>query len=206
MNAKLKSLGLSLIAVFALTAMWAATASAEWHVHESGTIKAINVGEETFTLNAGTWKCEVSEYNGSIASTTPGAIKVKATYKGCTAFGFMNIPIDVGTCETEITTPVGTTSTYNIVNCGATPMRVTAFNCEITIGNQGPLSHVTWTQIPGPPAHLQAHITVTGIKYTQHSKSFPGCTNGTFSNGTYTGTNEVRTFNAVGKQVGFTVT
>jgi hypothetical protein len=205
MNRKLKTLGLALVAVLAVAAMATATAGAEWHVHETGTVKGINVGEEVFTTNAGNVKCEVSEYNGSVASTTPGAIRFKPTYKNCTAFGFVNTPIDVGTCEKEITTPVNTTSTYHWVNC-ATPIRITAFNCEVTIGNQGPLSHITWTQINGPPPHIQGHTTTTGVKYTQHSKSFPGCTNGTFTNGTNTGTITVKAFNLSTGQVGFTVT
>jgi hypothetical protein len=206
MKSKLKVFGLALAAALAVAAMSAATSGAEWHVHETGKIQALNVGEEVFTMNAGTVKCEVSEFNGSVGSTTPGAIIGRTTYKNCTAFGFVNTPIDVGSCEYEFTTPVATTSTGHIVNCGVTPMRITAFNCEITIGNQGPLSHVTWTQVAGPPAHLQGHTTTTGTKYTQHSKSFPGCTNGTFTNGTYTGTFTAKAFNGVGKQVGITVT
>jgi hypothetical protein len=210
MNRKLKALGLALVAVAAMTALSAAPASAVWHGEKTGTVKGINIeGEEVFTTNAGNVKCEISEYNGTTTATTPGAVKVKPTYKNCQAFGFIGTPIDVGTCEYEFTTPVKTTSTVHIVNC-ATPLRVTAFNCEITVGNQGPLSHITWTQggVPSPPNihDLIAHVTITGIKYTQHSKSFPGCTNGTFTNGTYTGTNTVRAYDSLGNQVPITVT
>jgi len=43
---------------------------------------------------------------------------------------------------------------------------------------------------------------VSGIKYTQDSKSFPGCTNGTFTNGTFVGEGLARGQNTTGEQVG----
>jgi hypothetical protein len=207
MNRKFKALGLALIAVFAMTALSAATASAEqWHAGAHGTVKGINVGEETFTTNAGTVKCKVAEYNGTVASTTVSNQSVKPTYKECTAFGFVNTTIDVGSCEYEFTTPIKTTSTIHIKNC-ATPIRVTAFNCEVTVGNQNNLAHIQWHQIAGSIPHaIQGTVTASGITYTQHSKSFPGCTNGTFSNGTYTGTNQVKAFTTAGVQTSLTVT
>jgi hypothetical protein len=208
MNRKLKALGLALVVVFAMTALSAATASGEqFHAGAHGTVQGLNVGEETVTVNAGTWKCKVNEFNGTIATSTPGSLTVKPTHKECTVFGFVNMAIDVGTCEYRFNTPVNTTSTVDIINCGATPITVTGFNCWITFGNQSGLGHVIWSNQVGPVPHdVHATLTISGTAYTQHSKSFPGCTNGTFSNGKVDGTTTWRAFNTLKSQAPLTVT
>jgi hypothetical protein len=207
MKRKLEILGLALFTVCAMAALSAPTAGAEqWHIGgASGTVQDTNEGESTYTINAGTAKCKTIEFNGSYAASTVSSQTVKPTYKECTAFGFINTPIDVGTCEFRFNTPVGTTSTMDIINCGATPITITSFNCWVTIGNQNGLGHIVWTNVPGTPDHVLAHFTISGTTYTQHSKSFPGCTNGTFSNGTVVGTTTYKAFVA-GSQVNLTVT
>ena len=216
MNRKLKALGLALVAVFALSAMSAATASAElFHAGAHGTVVGTNVGEEVFTTTAGTVKCKSATYTGTSATNTPGSQTVKPVYKECTAFGFVNTVIDPGTCEYRFNTPVNTTSTVDIINCGANGVVVTAFNCEVTIPNQTGLSHVVFSNVAGSsPEHIQANVTISGITYIQHSKSFPGCneagTNGVKTSlhheGTYHGTNTIKAFNTAGTQVNLTVT
>jgi hypothetical protein len=42
----------------------------------------------------------------------------------------------------------------------------------------------------------------SGLSYTQESKSFPGCTNGSFTNGTWVGESELKGFNSSNEQVG----
>ena len=216
MNRKLKALGLALVAVFALSAMSAATASAElFHAGAHGTVIGQNVGEEEFTTAAGTVKCKSATYTGTSATSTPGSQIVTPAYKECTAFGFVNTTIDVGTCQYRFNTPVGTTSTIDIINCGANGVVVTAFNCEVTVPNQNGLSHVTWENVGGSsPHHIRANVTISGITYIQHSKSFPGCstagTNGVatslYHNGTVHGTATAKAFNTSGIQVSLTVT
>jgi hypothetical protein len=216
MNRKLKAFGLVLVAVFAMSALSAATASAElFHAGEHGTVIGENVGEEVFTTNAGTVKCKTAKYTGTSTTNTPGSQIVTPQYSSCTAFGFVNTTIDVGTCQYRFNTPVNTTSTVDIINCGANGVVVTAFNCEVTIPNQSGLSHVVWENVAGTsPHHIRANVTISGITYIQHSKSFPGCntagTNGTptslFHDGTYHGTNTVKAFNTKGVQVPLTVT
>jgi hypothetical protein len=208
MNRKLKAVSLALIAVFAMAAISATTASAEeFHAGEApGTVKGVNVGEEVFTTEAGTVTCKIAEYNGSFSTTTVKTQKVHPTYKECTAFGFIETPIDVPTsCNYEFTEPVSKVGKVNIVGC-TEPITVTASNCWVTIGNQNGLSSVTYTTGESKPVHdLLLHISITGITYTQHSKLFPGCKSGTFTNGKYTGTNTVRAYNAEGVQVPLTV-
>jgi cysteinyl-tRNA synthetase len=90
---------------------------------------------------------------------------------------------------------------------GATPIIVTGFNCWITFGNQTGLGHVVWSNRAGSVPHdVHDTWTVTGTTYTQHSKSFPGCSNGTFNNGKVEGTTTWRAFNTAGVQASLTVT
>jgi hypothetical protein len=49
---------------------------------------------------------------------------------------------------------------------------------------------------------VTATANLSGIKYTQESKSFPGCANGTFTNGTHKGSATVVGTNTTGEAVG----
>jgi len=208
MNRKLKTLGLALVAVLAMAAISAASASAaleEFHAGSaSGSVKGINVGEETFTVTAGTVRCKVAEYNGTFSASTVKTQVVKPTYKECTAFGFVETPIDVNGCEYRFNQPNSGVGTVDIINC-TKPLEVTAFNCTVTVGNQTGLTSVTYTNVAGSPDDLLIHTNITNIKYTQDPKNFPQCTSATHTNGTYTGTNTVRAFNGSGTQVTLTL-
>jgi hypothetical protein len=65
------------------------------------------------------------------------------------------------------------------------------------------LAGITWHNTgSGSGRFVDFAINIKGIKYTQHSKSFPGCANGTFTNGTYVGGGHVKGTNSLGSQVG----
>jgi len=209
MSRKLKALGLALIAVFAMAAISAATASAEELFHSSeahSIIRGTQVAEDTFTVNAGTVKCKKATYNGTSSATTVKEQRVKPTYSECTAFGFVNTTIDVpSSCEYLFTQPVAKVGKVDIVGC-LEPITVTGFNCWVTVGNQNNLGSITYTTGESLKAHdLLIHVSLTGITYTQHSKSFPGCTAGTFTNGTYTGTSTVEALNTAGEPIPLTL-
>jgi hypothetical protein len=215
MTRKLKTLGLALIAVFAMSAVASATASAvgpEFHSGAtSGTVKGTNVGEETFTVTAGTVKCSSATYTGTYSASTVTSQIVTPAYSGCVAFGFVNTPIDVNGCQFRFNQPTEPSkgdyvSTVDIINC-TKPMEVTAANCTVTIGNQAGLSGVTWDNVTtATPSHLTATTNISGIKYTQDPKGeFLPCNSSTDTNGTYVGTNTVKAFNGSGTQVSLSV-
>ncbi|HEX7278555.1 MAG TPA: hypothetical protein VF255_02920 [Solirubrobacterales bacterium] len=213
MNRKLKALGLALVAVFAMSALSAASASAvEFHssVAHTELRGEQHAGEDTFTVNAGTVRCSHATYTGTETSATATTQSVTPAYTGCKAFGFVNTTIDTNGCSYRFD------SNGNNVDiiCPGNPITVTAFNCWVTVGSQENLGTVTYTNVAGQTTKnekeevigvheddVTVDVNITGIKYTQHSKSFPGCTNGTFTNGTYTGSATVRGFNTAGEQV-----
>jgi hypothetical protein len=205
---KIKTLGFALVAVMAMAAFSAATASAEFHSVEEHTIidgEQPATVNDVFTVNAGTVTCNTATYTGTTTTKTTSEITVTPTYSGCTAFGFVNATVDVNNCHYTFTTT--TTDRLHIV-CPTAPITVTAFNCWVTVGSQTasgvtykntPEEHAAWTASTTRDVDVTANIT--GLTYTQHSKSFPGCTNGTFTNGSYKGGATVKGTDTKEKQI-----
>jgi hypothetical protein len=200
MNRKLKILGLALVAVAAMAFSASAAMAASFHSEASHTIiSGSQIGEDKFKVNAGTVTCGKATYSGTQSSATAETQTVTPSYSECKAFGFVNTTIDVNGC----------TYTFNANNgdltlaCSSSPIVVTAFNCWVTIEGQNWHEVVVYTnEGSGSSRDVKVSVNIAGIKYTQHSKSFPGCTNGTFENGTYEGAATVRGSNTEGAQVG----
>jgi len=204
MTRKLKALGLAFVAVLAFGALSATAASAaSFHSEVEHTIidGAQPVAEDdVFTVNAGTVKCTSATYTGTQSTATNETVTVTPSYSGCTAFGFVNAPIDVNGC----------TYTFNaanddlIITCpeGKT-ITVTAFNCHVDVGSQTIGTGISYHNGgSGKTRDVTATANLSGLTYTQTSKTFPGCTNGTFTNGTYKGSGTVTGTNTAGEQIG----
>jgi len=181
---------------------FSASAAFAGSLHSEGTdttLKGSQVGEDVFTVNAGTVKCTEATYAGTTgATTTETTQKLTPTYSGCTAFGFVSTAIDTNGCQYEFS---GDNESVNIVNC-STGIVVTAFNCWVTVKNQTPTGTVSYTNTgTGTGRDIDATVNLTAVTYTQTSKSFPGCTAGTFTNGTYKGAATVQGSSG-GKAVG----
>lgn len=201
MTRKLKALGLAFVAVLAMGALSASAASAaSFHSEAAHTILS---GEQptgtndVFTTNAGTVTCQNATYSGTTSSATTSTVTVTPSYSGCTAFGFVNATIDVNGC----------TYTFNagnddlIITCSGNPITVTAFNCHVKVASQEATAGISYDNAgSGTSRDVTATANITGLKYTQESKSFPGCTNGSFTNGTYKGAGTVKGSNTAGTE------
>jgi len=204
MNRKLKGLGLMFVALLALAGFSSSAMAAEFH---SETAHTIISGEQpagtndVFTVNAGKVTCNSATYSGTTSAATTSEIEVEPKYSECTAFGFVSTTIDVEGCKYKFTPATSTPQLHIICPAGKT-LHVTAFNCWVKIGSQT-LSGITYDNSgSGTSRDVTATANVSGITYTQESKSFPGCTNGTFTNGTYVGAGTVKGANTSGTQVG----
>ena len=199
----IKALGLAFVAVLAFGALLAPAApAASFHSEASHTILdgAMPVAEDDVTTyNAGTWKCTSATYSGTTASATNESITVAPTWSGCTAFGFVSVPIDVNGCTYTFNANGSTT-----IDCPpGSAITTTAFNCHIKVGSQTFASGITYDNAgSGSSRDVTATAKISGLKYTQESKSFPGCTNGTFTNGTHVGSATFVGTNTTGGQVG----
>lgn len=182
-----KKLGI-LVAVFALCAIGAASASAgEFTAEETGEIDGKALNTQVFTTSGGEVKCTSLDVTGSI--TEVKSLKQHATvqYTGCTAFG---IPAHVSPA-TYLFTSSGEVHVKNTITITVT---IPFFpDCHVTVGPQS-LNTVDYAN-SGNNVKLTA--TVGGIVYTT---SGSGCGAGGNS-GTYEGASEVTLKS--GKKVSF---
>jgi hypothetical protein len=203
----LKTLGLALIAVLAMSAVAVSAAQAsepEFHVEEaSAIIKGEQVGKNTLTLTGGKVQCSSGTFEGEVSSTTFTELEVSASYgeciglglatvwhmNGCKYLGRMVLGSNPPTTVTDIVCPAGKEITITIGK-----------KCVVHIPPQKTIKHIVWDNSgSGKNRDLVATVTEEGIAYTET----PGCIfPGTYSNGTYFATETHKAFNKSGSQVG----
>lgn len=229
MTRKIKALGLALVAAFAMSAVAASSASAshpfhfgseEVHTEITGTQHA---GEDVFTTNGGTVKCNTATYTATTNATKVTDITVTPHYTSCKAFGFINVPIDMDGCDYTFTTGTLETTAGGVedyegsvhIVCPGTghehAIRITAPGCEVTVPAQTPTGgKITFTNIgSGTTRQVTVDVALTGIHYTEHEISgFPNCNTETVTetNGTYNGSALITGKKTTGVQVGISVT
>jgi hypothetical protein len=172
----LKSLGVALVAVFALTAVMASAASAASYTTSSypttGTAESA-VGNDVLTTEGGTVECK-AHYAGTLTEESTD-LTVTPKYTNCKAFGFIEALITG--CKFTFTEPTSAAPNYTAKVDIVNPCTIIASNCHVTIPVQGPLSHVGITNNSGGDVSVRA--TVTGIKYNVIKDGFLCTYNGT---------------------------
>jgi archaellum component FlaF (FlaF/FlaG flagellin family) len=189
----LKILGLALVAVFAMSAVVASGASALSPAFTSEGSPTIltgsQEGSDVFTTHGGTVTCTTATYEGTQTGTESSETEVTPTYSGCTAFGFVNVPIDVNGCKYVFTA----NQSMHIVCPAEKSIEVTAPGCTVTVGTQTPTgpNTIEYTNIgAGTTMEVTLDVSLSGIHYIEHNKgSFPTCSfpTETTTNGTYSG-------------------
>ena len=218
MNRNLKVLGLAITAVLAMSAVWAVSAQAtDPEIHCTSTTNTCKVtGNEitTHTLNfeGGNARCR-SRLFATIAKTTATAT-ANAEYTECRAFG-TRAEVKMNGCVYNLANVAGSNPpTANVsVSCngGRVIEIINSFvPCTIEVGTQGPLAHIEFTSRGTEPTHVNANITVPGIRYTMVQATCPR-RGGVFNNGEYVGESTLEGFNdngindAEGSKVGLHV-
>lgn len=204
---KIRILGLMLAAVFAMSAVAAASASADDFTSEESPVTLTgnqDSGTDKFTTTAGTVSCTNVSYHGTTTAPTT-TIKVKPTYSGCTGFGFP-ATIHMNECEyaltlTEPAAGVGpTTTTVEVLCPTGKEITITAISAGVTKcivhvpAQKGPsgttgLKHIEWANVgSGATRELTGNITITGLTYKHTEGTGVGkCTTGHSETGTYDG-------------------
>jgi len=184
-----KVLGLAFVAAFAMSAVAASAASADFRSEAEHTIITGTQGTtNTLTLAAGTTHCSIAEFEGTSTETTSSQITVTPHYTGCkiTNFGFETV---IATAEMNGCHFLFTTTGLVHLECNTglgSAIQVTAPLCTITVHPQT-ISHVGFDNLSvGTTREVKVTWTAPGITYTQ-SNLCPGG-GGTFHNGTYNGT------------------
>lgn len=164
-------------------------------------LSASQVGEDVHTFEAGTWKCNVKTYTGTGTTTTSTTVSLTPAFSGCTS----GTTVDVNGCEYRYhTRKKGSSSQELSIACPeGKSIVITASNCHLTIPAQSGLTGITYTnEGTGKTRDFRVIHSITGLKYSQAPKAFPGCANGSFTNGTYSGSTTIKATNTAGEQVG----
>jgi hypothetical protein len=182
----LKKLGVLAVAVFAISVVGVASASAaQFTASAVGNLEGHALsgaeGKQVFTTNAGTVSCIAATTEGEIKSTAATEQEVTVNYGGCTAFGIVNVDISP--------------ATYNFHSSGTVDIKK-----EITITVTGGIFGTCTVKVPSGQTvgtvafsnsgtnNILVNPSVTGIKY---ESSGGLCGSGTATNGTYVGKSEV---------------
>jgi hypothetical protein len=170
----LKTLGVLAVAVFALSVIGAASASAapKFTASATGTLIGSAKTNQVFTTNGGTTTCTSAATEGAIVSTSSPEQEVTVTYGGCTAFGFINVKITPATYLFTANGEVHIKNTITIEPIGA--------GCTVTVKPQTVKSVAFDNE---PTNKITETSTVKAIKYT----STGGLCGSSGENGTYTG-------------------
>jgi len=182
MTGRLKSLGLLLAAVFAMSALAASSAlAAEFHSAAApATISGNQSTSHVFTTSAGTFTCKVATFSGTTASKTASSQTLTPKYESCTAFGFLNVPVVINGCGyvfqasgvTEIECPAGKA------------IEIAWPGCTTKIKEQKPAGSLEYTTVGTTPNRdIRVHTSLSGIAYDECGTAR--------TNGSYKGTTTV---------------
>lgn len=200
---------LSVLAISAASATAAQAAPPEFHFQEApATITGSGTGD-TFTTSVGKLKCATSEFFGFAEFKTTTTLTLTPEYKKCTFLG-LETEVETNGCNYVLHLVEGSsppTALMDIVCPKEKEITFKANGCVVHIPPQTGLSHVVFENlmIEGGPGHIQATVTVTGIKYTL-TAGCPGISkNVTLNSGEYHGSWTVKADDSNGKPLGLFV-
>ena len=204
----LKALGIALVAVFAMSALAASSASAVVKHHFDSTSTTENTwvtgedheGANKFITPAGAITCKEVHYYGTQAGNTVTAVTVTPKYGECTS-PVGPVTVTNEGCQYLLTGETDENGHAQVhMECGEKGRIHLTFQeikCDQELKSQT-LSgvHYTNAETPGKPHEVTLHNTFKNIHYTNVSTGFGGCFllggAGTFANAEYIGTVTVR--------------
>jgi hypothetical protein len=188
-----KMLGLALFTAVVMSAVTASAASAAEFFHEGeglARVTAKNEGTHKFTAGIiGTIECKKATFTGTSYVPSPQTtLTVEPAYSECTFLGVSGVVVKTNGCTYTFNQPTGTgpfTGTVT-VNCPVgKSIEFEATGCKISVGAQGPLSSVTYTNLATTPKSVKVAANATKIKYTASGTCV---VLGQKEDGSYTGT------------------
>ena len=172
MNCKFKTLGVALIAVLALTAVVASSASAANYTASSYPTTGVGesaLGNDVFTTEAGKVECS-THLTIHIGVKTP-TVQGTFIYSNCKAFGFLNATVTG--CVYTFTEPTGSADSYSAKVDVTSTCTIVASTCEVKVEPQTGLSSVAITNETAA-GDVKVKANVTGIAYNV-TKDGIGC-------------------------------
>lgn len=203
MTRTLKLIGLSALAMLALTAMAASAQAKLFHAEEAPVFVTGEQEESSsFTSHAGTITCKKGHFEGSSETATTETLTITPSYSECTFLGVVGVAVNMNGCD-YLFNANGHVSVSG-TNCAAAPISFSALGCTVTIGPQTLTEAVYTNKGEGTTRDVTVTPNVAGITHTT-SALCPGGA-GTFNTGVYdNGRATVKGFNEFGIQQGIWV-
>jgi hypothetical protein len=186
MNRKIKTLGIVLASVFAMSAIGASAASAaEFHsaVHPQE-IHGVQTVGHVFTTDAGTVTCKTATFTGTTSAKTSPTQTLAPDYNNCTAFGFINVPIHENGCDYLFNANGTTEVKCPTVSGVKQKIEITVPFCTTTVGEQHIGAGMSFTNNAGETDIIATTNIKEEIDYVE-------CGGPLTENGSYKGTTTV---------------
>jgi hypothetical protein len=180
---RIKIIGLALAAVFAITAVAAASASAFTTFKAAKypvEVKASQIGTNIFEIGTSKVECTTAAFVGT-ATADASSIVVHPTYSGCTAFKFVGATVTTTGCNYELFA----SGKVSIVCETGKKIEIVAGSCTVKVGAQVGLEEVSYKDIAGPPKEIEVTNKVAKIAY--ESNKGTGCPPNNTEEAKYTG-------------------
>ena len=187
---KFKTLGSILAAVCALGALSASPAAAEFHAAAvPTTLHGTQTTAHVFKTTSGGVTCKSKTFSGTMTSKTTSTITLVPSEltSGCTAYGFIGVPIHFNGCA-YILHANGTT----VIECpGTAEIEITVPGCTTFIGPQHIATGNTFSNNAGKTdINITTHMS--GITYRECSHTATLQHDGTYDgNTTLTGSSSI---------------
>jgi len=206
MTRNLKVLGLALVAVFAMGAVVASSASAtSFHFNSAADHTIINgsqIGLHKFATTAGEVTCEEANFSATTTTKTETDVTITPVYSKChiNFFGSkVSATVAMNGCQYTLTSHqtvagVTTPATIHLVNC-TKAAEVVAAGCTIKVNTGQTLGGQTITNGVGD---IVLTTNTSGITYSHSGFT---CGTGSGTTGTYKGETTVKGSDTEGKAV-----
>ena len=172
-----------------------------WNGERTGSNHKFILGPDQYSADI--FSCSTASISGQMTGPNAPDITVAPSFGGCTwNQGGLPMSLTTNGCKYRLRPGAGTENetvgTLDIVGCEK-PITFNGYGCKIEIGNQNGLGTVTYKNVEIEKVWtVQATASLSGITYTRQGAGSCVAKDGTFSNGTYTGTWTV-TGNRAGK-------
>jgi hypothetical protein len=179
----LKKFGVLAVAVFAISVVAVASASAapKFTASATGTLAGTQTSNQVFTASSGGTEvvCKEAATSGEITETEATSQMVTVTYENCHIPSLFNASVNMITATYDL----HANGTVKIT--GTIKLEVPSLGCTTTVSEQEVGTATYDTASPVPAGDIEQTSAITGI----HSTSTGLCPSGT--TGTYTGNNLV---------------
>jgi hypothetical protein len=181
---KLKTIGPAILAIFAMSAFLAPAAQAQFTASSYPTTAVANsaIGNDDFKTEAGSVEC-AADFVGTLTEAS-NTLTLEPTYTNCKAFGFTEASMNMNGCA-YVFHRWSLLISHVTIECSGGKILIKAGNCEVQIGEQGPLSSIS---LSNNGNHIQVAFNLANIAYAVTKDGFlcPFGGTGNKTGGTYT--------------------